>query len=193
MNVTRDEATQALKEIGRAGSRMTQLSNYADLAPMLLLWGLIWLTANMVTEFRPTLSGPAWLTGMVVGSPLTLFFTIRQARRSGARIRPAGGDPKRLGNRFALLGATAFGFFISVLIIVGPLNPRQQDAFISLFFASAYAIGGVWGGWRLIAIGAATAAAVLFGYLMPAQHFFLWMGLVGGGALIAGGLWLRKV
>ena len=192
MNVSRDEAQRALDEIGRADTRMSQLSTYADISPMIVLWGLIWLAANAITEFRPELAGRAWLVGIVIGTPLTVFFTVRQARRRGARIRQAGGDPRALGNRFALVGAIGFAFFASMMTIVGPLNARQGDAFISLFFAFAYAIGGIWGGWRLILVGAVTAAAVVFGYLVLKEHFFLWMGVVGGGALIVGGLWLRK-
>ena len=192
MNVTRDEAARALEEIGQAGGRMHRLSLYADLAPMFLLWGLIWFSANLVTEFRPELSGPAWLTGEVIGTPLTIFLTVRQGRRSGARIRQAGGNPKALGSQMALLGAIAFGFFASIVAVTAPLNGRQIDAFISLFFAFAYALGGIWGGWRLIAIGATTAVAILFGYFALTEHFYLWMGVVGGGALFAGGLWLRK-
>ena len=192
MNVTRDEAARALEEIGQAGGRMHRLSLYADLAPMFLLWGLIWFSANLVTEFRPELSGLAWLTGEVLGTPLTIFFTVRQGRRSGARIRQAGGNPKALGSRMALLGAVAMGFVASTIAVMSPLNARQFDAFISLVFAFAYALGGIWGGWRLIAIGVVTAAAILFGYFALDQHFYLWMGVVGGGALVAGGLWLRK-
>jgi hypothetical protein len=193
MNVTRDEAAQALEEIGRAGKRMNRLSLYADMAPNFILWGVIWLACNLVTEFRPDLSGLAWTFGtIVIGTPLTLFITIRQARRSGARMRQAGIDSKALGTRFALLGVSAWAFFISVAAVASPLNERQFDAFISLFFAFAYLIGGVFGGWRLMAIGGTAAAGILFGYFALHQHFYLWMGLVGGGALFAGGLWLRK-
>jgi hypothetical protein len=192
MNVSRDEAALALEEIGRAGSRMRRLSVYADMAPMFVLWGLIWLAANLTTEFAPQLAGRAWMVGVLVGTPLTLLLTIRQARRAGARIRQEGGDGRALGGRFALLGATAMGFFAAIVAIVGPLDPRQTDAFISLFFAAGYAFGGIWGGWRLYITGAAAALAIVFGYLELQQHFFLWMGLAGGGALIAGGLWLRK-
>ena len=193
MNVTRDEAARALEEIGQAGGRMNRLSFYADFAPMLMLWGVIWFSANLITEFRPAWSPWAWGIGTgLIGFPLTLYFTIRQARRSGARIRQAGKNAKELGSQMALLGAIAWAFFFSVIAVTAPLNARQIDAFISLFFAFAYAIGGVWGGWRLIAIGAVTAAAILFGYFALHQHFYLWMGVVGGGALFAGGLWLRK-
>ena len=193
MNVTRDEAAQALDEIGRAGGKVRRLSFYADMAPNFILWGVIWLVANLVTEFRPDLSGRAWTVGtLIIGAPLTLYFTIRHARRSGARMRQAGVDPKQLGSKYALLGVIAWAFFASIIAVTAPLNARQVDAFISLFFAFAYAIGGVWGGWRLIAIGGTAAAGILFGYFFLEQHFYLWMGLVGGGALFAGGLWLRK-
>jgi hypothetical protein len=193
MNVTRDEAARALEEIGQAGTRMIRLNAYADLAPSFMLWGLIWFVANLVTEFRPGLANLAWMIGsLVIGAPLTLYFTVRYARRNGARIRQAGGDPKRLGNRMALLGAVAWGFFASIIAVTAPLTARQVDAFISLFFAFAYAIGGVWGGWRLMTIGLVAAAGILFGYFALTQHFYLWMAVVGGGALFAGGLWLRK-
>ena len=194
MNVTRDEAARALEEIGQAKTRISRLSLYAELAPSFMLWGLIWLAANLVTEFRPQYAAMAWQVGtLLIGAPLTLYFTVRQARRSGARIRQAGGDAKALGTRMALLGVIGWACFASIIAVTAPLNARQVDAFISLFFAFAYAIGGVWGGWRLIAIGAVTAAAILFGYFELHQHFYLWMGVVGGGALLGGGLWLRKV
>ena len=192
MNVSRDEAAQALEEIDRAGGRMRQLGLYADSAPMFVLWGLIWLVANLVTEFAPAWSSRAWLTGLAVGVPLTIFFSARQGRRNGARIRQAGGDARAQGRRMALHTVTTACFFVSIMIIVSPLSARQQVAFISLFFAAGYAYGGIWAGWRLYAIGAVTAAAVMFGFLVLQQHFFLWMALVGGGALLAGGLWLRK-
>lgn len=193
MNVTRDEAAKALEEISQAGGRMRRLGLYADMAPNFILWGAIWFGANLVTEFRPDLAGLAWMIGtLLIGTPLTLFFTIRQGRRSGARMRQAGVDPKALGGRMALLGVIAWAFFASIAAVTWPLNNRQVDAFISLFFAFAYALGGVWGGWRLIAIGGVAAAGILFGYFALQQHFYLWMGVVGGGALFAGGLWLRK-
>jgi hypothetical protein len=193
MNVTRDEAARALEEIGQAGSRMRRLGVYAGLAPMFMLWGLIWFAANLVTQFRPELSARVWQIGaLLIGTPLTLYFTVRYARRSGAYMRQAGGDPKGLGSKMALLGVVAWAFFASIIAVTAPLNGRQMDAFISLFFAFAYAIAGVFGGWRLIAIGMTAAAGILFGYFALQEHFYLWMGVVGGGALFAGGLWLRK-
>lgn len=193
MTLSRDEAAEALAEITEARRRVNRAHGYADAAPFFLLWGAIWLAANLATEFAPRFGGAAWLAGLAIGTPVTLYLAITHARRRGERIRQAGGDPKVVGLRLGLSQAVLMAFFACTVVILGPLDDRQTDAFISLFWASAYMAAGVWIGFRLLFIGAATAAAIVFGYLVLDQHFYLWMGLVAGGGLIAGGLWLRKV
>jgi hypothetical protein len=69
----------------------------------------------------------------------------------------------------------------------------QINAFISLFWTFAYMVAGIWIGWRLAAIGLVASAAILFAYVALEQHYFLVAGLAGGGSLILGGLWLRRV
>ena len=36
-------------------------------------------------------------------------------------------------------------------------------------------------------------AATLIGWVLAHDYFFLWMAAAGGGGLILGGLWFRKV
>ncbi len=84
-------------------------------------------------------------------------------------------------------------YFPAMFAVLGPLSARQVNAFASLSWAIAYMIGGAWVGWRLFAIGGIAVVAVLFGYLSIGQHYYLWMAACGGGTLIAGGLWLRKI
>ncbi len=38
-----------------------------------------------------------------------------------------------------------------------------------------------------------TVTAILVGYLLLHEHYFLWMAAFGGGSLLVGGLWLRKI
>jgi hypothetical protein len=52
---------------------------------------------------------------------------------------------------------------------------------------------GAWIGWRLFAIGLAATLLILFGYYGVHDHYFLYMGCVSGGALMAGGVWLRHL
>ena len=53
MQISRDEATQALSDISDARARVEKLHDYSDAAPFLILWGLIWLVANSTTQFTP--------------------------------------------------------------------------------------------------------------------------------------------
>jgi hypothetical protein len=92
------------------------------------------------------------------------------------------------------MGMTAgvsMAFIISVILIAQPETSDQGNAMISIFFPFMYMAAGIWAGWRLFAIGLVTAAAILVGYFWVTDYFDLWMGVFGGGSLIAGGIWLR--
>jgi hypothetical protein len=193
MNVTRDEAAEALGEIGRAGRRMSRLQSYNYFAVYLVIWGVVWLVANSITDVRPQWVSLTWGVMVSLGGAASfivgLWVSSRMKRRSGMM-----GDEPRIAfsMRFMLLGVVLFCFFVCLFAIVGPLGMRQVNTVISLFFPFVYMGVGLFAGWRLFAIGAVTAALIMVGYLWITEHFFLWMGFVAGGALIAGGLWLRK-
>jgi hypothetical protein len=81
----------------------------------------------------------------------------------------------------------------SLFVLIGPVETKQANALISLFWASLYMGVGAWAGWRIFVIGAVTVAAVMFGYLAIDEFYLPWMAIVGGGSLFAGGLWLRRI
>jgi hypothetical protein len=197
MNVSRDEAAQALAEIGDARERAVRVQSYSDAAPFFILWGVIWLVANTVTDFWPQWSGWTWLAGIAIGASVTTWLGILQGRRRAARIhqrgREAGQAAKRVSARFGMSWGVVLTFFVAMGFVIGPLDDRQLNAAISLLWAFVYLGAGVWLGWRLSLIGAVTAAAILFAYFALDQHYYLVMGLAAGGGLIIGGLWLRKV
>lgn len=193
MTLDRDEAKSALAEIGQAQGKVDRVHWYSDAAPFFVLWGVIWLLANLVTEFRPAWSNWAWLIGALVGTPATAYFSIVQARRRGARIRQAGGDPGDISIRSAFTMGAILVFLAGSIAVTGPLEERQGNALISLFWACIYMGVGAWVGMRLMLIGAATAAIILAAYFTLDQYYFLVMGLAAGGSLILGGLWLRKI
>jgi hypothetical protein len=153
---------------------------------------VIWLVANTVSDLSPRIGGWVWLAGIAIGS-------LASSLIGAARIRSLARDPgsSTLGApanwRFDMNFLVIFGFFAAMFFIIGPLSARQGNALISLFWCFAYMLSGVWAGWRLFAIGAVTAALTIFGFLALKEHFALWMGVVGGGSLIVGGLWLRRV
>jgi hypothetical protein len=75
-----------------------------------------------------------------------------------------------------------------------PRTDAQVSAFFPILVALFYALVGIWvRGTRVLFAGFVVAALTLGGYFLLPQIFPLWMAVVGGGALIVGGFWLRSV
>lgn len=192
MNISQREASEALDAIQSADQRVLQMRSYRYAAPFLILWGVIWAIANAITDFKPAAADRAWLIGTVVGAAVTVWLMVRiilERRRAG----DSGACQRRTGNRFVLMGITVWLYFPAMYLVLGPITGRQSNAFISLFWAFAYMFAGAWLGMRLFLIGLVTAVAITTGFLFVQQHYPLWMAVFGGGSLILGGLWLRKI
>jgi hypothetical protein len=193
MNVSRQEASEALDAIGSASQRVREFKGYREASPFFIVWGLVWLVANAVTDLWPRHSGRAWAAGVIAGTIITILLVILQSLRKQKDHAYTEAQRKMIGRRSAMLGSTVMVFFPAMFIVLSPLTGKQQNAFISLFWAFAYMAAGAWVGTRIFVTGVVTAAAVLVGFLFLSEHYFLWMALVGGGSLLLGGLWMRKL
>ena len=186
----RDEAARALQEIQDVRGRTVTWNRYRETGPYLVLWGLVWLVANGITEFLPAFSGIGWLVLIGLGSAGSIALVSRKRRRQrSACLEDATAYTWHWGAAYAVV----FGYFIAAQLVLPALSPRQFSAWMSMFWGFVYMFAGVWRAWRLFAIGVATTLLVLFGYFELDRYYFLWIGVVGGGALIAGGLWLRRL
>lgn len=96
----------------------------------------------------------------------------------------------RLG--FAMLFITVLAYFASMALVLGTLDARQSNAFISLFWALTYMAAGAWLGPRLFLTGAVAVLGIVAGYLYVHEHFALWMAFFAGGSLMLAGFWLRR-
>ncbi len=193
MNISHQDASEALEAIEAADRRVRQAVWYREASPYLIVWGLVWLVANAVTDLRPAIAGWTWAAGVTGGVLFTAALTYQQIRRRSEIHAQTPADRRHSGRRMLLLGLTVLCFFPAMLTVIGPISARQNNAFISLFWAFAYMAAGAWVGMRLFITGAVTAAAILFGFLFIRDHFFLWMALVGGGSLLLAGFWFRKI
>ena len=63
-------------------------------------------------------------------------------------------------------------------------------AFSAAVVASAF--GGLWLGLRLVVAGTVLGLLTLGGYFLLRDYFLLWMAVVGSGALLLAGVWLRR-
>lgn len=191
--VSAAEAAAALADIDHAGHRVRELRGYRQASPYLMLWGVVWLVANLVTGLRPDLAGQAWAIGTPAGLAGTLLLVVLQVRRARASGAFTPAEQARRRRAGLMVGCALAGFFPAMLAVLAPLEARQSHAFLSLFWAFAYMAGGAWLGTRLFVTGVVTAAAILVGYFWITDAYYLWMAVAGGGSLLLGGWWLRRI
>ena len=185
MNISRDEAAKALAEVDAAAGQARRLVGYNYASPFFILWGAAWLIADLFTQFAPRLT-LVWpitsLTCMALCGVIILVQSIRD-RRVG---RPS--------NWRAGLTAMFGGIFLGCLFLVlWPLHGKQVHSVFGLAYGAAYAVLGLWIGWRLVVLGVIAGALTLFAFYAVDQWYPLFMGVVVGGGMLLGGLWLRKV
>jgi hypothetical protein len=189
MNISRQEASAALDSIHEAGAAVNQRRLYASVAPFLILWGLVWAVCNGVSQFWPQWAAYAWIAGNVTGAAATVWLSVAIARCE----RLSGAEGRARGRRFGVLGMTIICYYVAMFVVLSPLTGRRIGAFISLFWTLAYMAAGAWIGMRLSTIGLIGTIGIVLSYLYAGHYFPLAMAVVGGGTLIAGGLWLRKL
>lgn len=190
MNVTREEAAQALDDISRANERIAQLKGYHHGAPYFIVWGLVWLVANSGVHFMPAEQKYIWPGSVAVGFAISTVIGVLQSRK-WSRGAPASQSDRRIGTRIGLTAVVVMAFITCLTMIAQPNSSREINAIISIVFPFLYMAAGIWAGWRLFAIGLVTAVGIMAGFFWMPEYFALWMGVFGGGSLIAGGIWLR--
>lgn len=175
--IGRGDATAALASVDDARRRAGELRGYAQAGGTLVLWGMVWLVCNLLSQFFRW--GPlSWPFGILIG----VIGSVVQGRR-----HPTGND-WRIG-----LTVLAVSNFLALLtVIAGVHDPATMNAAISLTVAAVYVVAGVWAGARFAYVGLALAALVAIGWFGDPRHLYLWLGLGGGGALILSGWWLRR-
>jgi hypothetical protein len=190
MNVTREEAANALEEVSQASDRIVTLKGYNQGAPHFIIWGLVWLVANTVTQFWPDQTDWAWGPGVVIGMIASAVTVVIQSR--GIKPGAKSSFDVKTARRVGLTWLVTLTFISCLIFISRPETSRETNAMISIFFPFMYMASGIWAGWRLFAIGFVTAAGIMAGFVWIDEYYALWMGVFGGGSLIAGGLWLRS-
>lgn len=185
MPLSQEEASTQLAEAETAARRSARAYGYHQASPMLLLWGTIWVLGYAGTDLLPYQGGKIWLSLSLAGALIT-FLLVRRM-----------GPPQRTDNRKGLkilgLIAVFLIFLFSAYAILGPLTKAQYIAFPALLVGTAYIGLGFWMGQRMIVTGLTIFLLALGGYLAQIPYYGVFMGVLGGGALILAGLWFRRV
>jgi|SRR5215469_1041348 len=184
MPIQRQDAASALQEIANTEKQSHTAYHYQKAAPHLFLWGLIWIVGYAVTYLRPAWY-PLWDVLIVLGFVGSFLISFRTRGK---------GSHTSFGWRYAATVVAVFLFVTALFAILPPQSSLQIDAFFPLLIALWYVLIGVWTrGTRIALLGLALGLLTVGGYFWLHHYFPLWMAVVGGGSLILGGFWLRKV
>ena len=186
MTVSKDDALAALHDIETTERRSRRLFRYGLASPYVLLWGALWLVAGATGALSPAHTGIGWAAVDLVGLLGSGYLVATHARRCGDR-----GERVRLLRYVATIAVLAA--FIGVTqMVFAPVSSDEVLMLIVLVVAAVYAIAGCWVGVRYAVVGTALAAlAVGVFHLAPALVPSI-VPIAGGGALVLGGLWMRR-
>jgi hypothetical protein len=192
MTISSTEAAQALRDIAQTDRRTRVSGAYHVASPHLILWGLIWAAGYTLSGLTPPERwGLVWLPLIAVG---VIGAVVLGMRAGGGQRREGIGKAGFSAGRTVTL-ALAIGLFIgSVYIVFQPASPLPYLVFPALITALIYVLlGALLGLPRYTAIGAAMFLVTMAGFLYAQPLLPFWIAAAGGGGLILGGLWMRKV
>jgi hypothetical protein len=184
MNITHDEAAAALRDVERTTARSFDGRVYRNGAIQLIGWGLIWLIGYGLSGWRPEWTGRIWM--LLTPAGLVFSFTVARMRNG------ASSAGRTMAWRWWVTALVIFGFYISVYSLFRGVAPASYAAFPGLLVALIYCLVGGWRFTRFLWIGLALFALTLVGFFYVRPLIDYWMAVVGGGALMLGGVWLAR-
>src|SRR5690348_7458522 len=188
MQITPEEAQAALDDI-RYATRQAQ-HVVRSWAYYMLLWGIVWTTGFLVTQWKPQFVQGIWGVMIVVGM---VGSGILGGTQSG-RVRPTPGSrvafvTSRLGIFYGVLYV-----FAILWLIVFALTPLQ----ISMLWITVVMFGSIIAGVWLqepssIGLGVGVTLLSVMGYYLLPTYFWLWSAVFAGLPLVGLSLYsLRK-
>ena len=187
MNISPDEAEEALAAIQTRAQKTRQSIAGSGAYITLIATGIVWLIGFMCTQFlRGEIVAYIWIGLSILGSALGALLGIRM----GKRVRSPSTVPvaKRIGLFWLLL--VLYG--IAAIVLARPTDGKQTTMFVVLFIMLGqlamgllFSFSSVW--WAL-----PVTALALVGYFLLPDIFYLWMALLGGGGMIALALYIRS-
>lgn len=184
--ISPDEAREALELVEVTTRHMRRAVAHGGMPYFLLIWGVVWTLGFGSTHFLgpgSPLAGTVWLVLDVLGIVASLLVGCW----IGTRVRSA-----RYGPAVGLFWLAWMVYGALIIYFAQPENDAQFSLLISLFAMFGYVTTGIFYRSRFLSgLGGLVTLFILGGYLLIPAYFDLWMAVLGGGSLIAAGLYMR--
>jgi hypothetical protein len=193
---TPDEARAALAEVDQVLAQTRHAIRQGISAPLLILWGCIWMVADATTQFDPQAMGYLWWVFDLVGI-VGWVWIIRSHSRQVKNPR---------GWRYGVFWGILFFYAILWMNLLVPVDwpktsqewiafepmYRRMTAYMHTVPMFAYVVGGLWLDPFFIWLGAIVTVLIVLGLCFVQEYFYLWLAVTGGGALVVSGVFIKK-
>lgn len=186
MNISPDEAVEALADIQNITQRTRRSIASSGTHIFLIITGLVWLVGFLATQF---LSGLAvviiWVGMSLIGSGLAALL----GSRTGKHIRSA--STATYARRIIIFWLLLILFAAAAITVARPEDGKQNTMLIIIFIMIGQLATGLLLSFSATWWAVPLTALALAGYYLVPAYFYLWMAILVGGGMIGLGLYIR--
>jgi len=186
VNISPNDAEESLAaiQIVTQKTRHSIASSGAHIS--LIITGIVWLIGFTCTQFlSPDIVPYIWIGISILGSALGTVLGVRRGKR--VRSPSVGPTAKRIGTVWLLLAV----YCLAAIAVTWPLDGMQLTILIFLFVMVGWLAMGLLLSFISVWPGLVIITLVLIGYFLVPGYFYLWIAILGGGGMIALGLYIR--
>jgi hypothetical protein len=187
MNVSPTEAEEALAAIQAMMKKTRRLISSSGAYVFLIVWGAIWLLGFLSSQFLSNqTAGYVWMGLDILGGILSAVVGVRMNRA----VRTTASTTS--GKRIAFFWLLLFFYCVAAIGIAWPVDGKQLAMFIILFITVGWIAMGLLLSFASVRWGLALLGLSLVSYFLLNDIFFLLMAFLGGGGMIALGIYVRN-
>jgi hypothetical protein len=186
MNLSHKEAEEALDLIQEMGKKTRHTIANSGAYIFLIVTGTVWLVGFLATQFLTgVIVGYIWAGVSILGTALSILLGLRM----GPRVR--GPSTAISTKRASLFWLLLVFYAIAAIAIARPTDGKQITMFIIVFIMIGQSAMGLLLSFSSVWWAIPITALALIGYFLFPGIFYLWMGILGGGGMIALGVYIR--
>ncbi len=187
MNISPDEAEEALEAIQKMSQKTRHSVASSGAYIFLVITGAVWLIGFLSTQFLPGKTAAyIWVGSSLLGSALSILIGTRRGRR----LRSPSASPT--AKRAVLFWVLLILYAAAAIAVVRPTDGKQLSMLIILFIMIGQLAMGLLLSFSATWWAIPITALALTGYFLLPDLFYLWMGVLVGGGMIAFGLYIRS-
>ncbi|NPA91624.1 MAG: hypothetical protein GXO55_09290 [Chloroflexi bacterium] len=186
-SISPEEAREALDLIDRTTQHMRRSLAHGGAPYFLLIWGVVWMLGFGATHFlgpdSPTV-GLIWMVLDTIGiiASFAVGWWISKQMRS-----------PRYGATVGIYWLAWIVYGALIVYFAHPQSGNQLSMLVALLAMFGYVTTGILYRSRfLTGLGLVMTGLILAGYLLWPAYFNLWMAVLGGGSLIAAGVYILR-